>query len=208
MNMKEVIKTYRESSTNLLNISEMLRVANVPGLMHTLDTIQNTLNTHVNHHATLVESYRPLAWNAGPRLTKIKPSQESFKSDIASLKIDIVIQVDPIQSIIPTTTPVITEVITLITTITLNESNPITEVGGSSIITPKVDKGKGIAIETDPSPPKLVKASRKAHLDKKEKMEHDMKEAELSKPEIVKVAVELVNEVEVQILGSKEFLKH
>ncbi|GJX32530.1 hypothetical protein Tco_0242385 [Tanacetum coccineum] len=36
----------------------------------------------------------------------------------------------------------------------------ITKAGGSSFTTPRDDKGKGIATESHPSPPKLVKASR------------------------------------------------
>ncbi|GKB87647.1 hypothetical protein Tco_0959919 [Tanacetum coccineum] len=47
-----------------------------------------------------------------------------------------------------------------------------------------------------------------AGLDKKKQMEQAQKEAELSKPEIMKVAVEVVNEVEVLIKGNKDFLKH
>ncbi|GKA02744.1 hypothetical protein Tco_0675525 [Tanacetum coccineum] len=39
-------------------------------------------------------------------------------------------------------------------------------------------------------------------------MEHAFKEAELSKPGIMKVVFEVVSEAEVQISGSKEFLKH
>ncbi|GJW44264.1 hypothetical protein Tco_0073063 [Tanacetum coccineum] len=48
------------------------------------------------------------------------------------------------------------------------ESTPITEAGGSSQITPRVDKGKGIATKTDSSAPKLIKASR-AHNEKLKK---------------------------------------
>ncbi|GJV13838.1 hypothetical protein Tco_1355379 [Tanacetum coccineum] len=86
MHMKEVIKTYQQSSSNLLSLVEMLKEANAHGLMHTLKAIQNAINTQVDHHYTLAESYRSLAYNVGPRLTKIKLSQESIRYDIPSLK--------------------------------------------------------------------------------------------------------------------------
>ncbi|GKD86158.1 hypothetical protein Tco_1357312 [Tanacetum coccineum] len=43
--------------------------------------------------------------------------------------------------------------------------HPITEAGGSSQITPRVDKGKGIATKTDSSASKLIKASREVQRD-------------------------------------------
>ncbi|GJW35552.1 hypothetical protein Tco_0058472 [Tanacetum coccineum] len=98
----------------------------------------------------------------------------------------------------------------------------LTQEGGSSKMTPRVDKGKGIATKTDPFPPKLVKASKKvcqnpnalilidweidvkmvkiindefqAILDKKEQMKQVVKEVELSKPEVMKVATDMVIE--------------
>ncbi|GKA21587.1 hypothetical protein Tco_0701576 [Tanacetum coccineum] len=88
MHMKEVIKTYQQSSSNLLSLVKMLKEENVHGLMHTLKAIQNAINAQVDHHDTLAESYRSLAYNVGPRLTKIKLSQESIRSDIASLKVN------------------------------------------------------------------------------------------------------------------------
>ncbi|GJU14967.1 hypothetical protein Tco_1142933 [Tanacetum coccineum] len=41
----------------------------------------------------------------------------------------------------------------------------ITKAGDSSFTTPRDDKGKGIATESHPSPPKLVKASREIRQD-------------------------------------------
>ncbi|GJS71730.1 zinc finger, CCHC-type containing protein [Tanacetum coccineum] len=49
---------------------------------------------------------------------------------------------------------------------------------------------------------------RSDHMDKKDKLEKVIKEADLSKHVIIKVAVEVVSEAEVEITGSKEFLKH
>ncbi|GJS93121.1 hypothetical protein Tco_0800089 [Tanacetum coccineum] len=44
-------------------------------------------------------------------------------------------------------------------------AQPITEASRSSQITPRVAKGKGIAAKDDPSPPKLVKDSREVRID-------------------------------------------
>nr|GEV00439.1 zinc finger BED domain-containing protein RICESLEEPER 2 [Tanacetum cinerariifolium] len=56
---------------------------------------------------------------------------------------------------------------------------------------PKADRGKGTARDTNESPPKLVKASTKAHLDKEEKQKKATKEArllEMNKFELIKKA--------------------
>ncbi|GJU78795.1 retrovirus-related pol polyprotein from transposon TNT 1-94 [Tanacetum coccineum] len=84
----------------------------------------------------------------------------------------------------------------------------ITEECGSSLSISRVNKGKGIAIKSDPSPPKLVKASKEEYLDKKERMDKAMKEAQLSEPMIKQVAAEIVNDAEVKIKGPKDFFKH
>nr|GEU62320.1 putative ribonuclease H-like domain-containing protein [Tanacetum cinerariifolium] len=131
-----------------------------------------------------------------------------------------VIQAVPIPIAIPTTT--ITP-----------EAHIIESSSRTQITDPILD---GITRETDDSPPKLVKASRKVHsnpdapvlidcmidgkmvhithdelqayLDKKEQMKHATRYAELSKPKIMKVDAKAVNEAGFQVLGSKEFLKH
>ncbi|GKC03620.1 hypothetical protein Tco_0995230 [Tanacetum coccineum] len=46
-----------------------------------------------------------------------------------------------------------------------SEVTPITKAGCSSFTTPRVDREKGIAIKSDPSPPKLVRASREVRQD-------------------------------------------
>nr|GEV16446.1 hypothetical protein [Tanacetum cinerariifolium] len=116
------------------------------------------------------------------------------------------------------------------------ETQPITKEGGSSQITPRVNKGKVMAIKDYSPPPKLVKVSREervkpngpvlidleidgkigqilnaqlqAYLDKKEQMKQAEKEAELSKPKIIKVAIGVFHEAKVQIQGGKDFIKH
>ncbi|GJV29422.1 hypothetical protein Tco_1385870 [Tanacetum coccineum] len=100
--------------------------------------------------------------------------------------------------------------------------------------TPKPDRGKGIARDTDESPPKLVKASTKvrpypdtlllvpyeihgkmyqltekeiqARLDKEEKLEKAAREAMLSKPKLIKVVHEEATKagVDPKVLSSKK----
>ncbi|GJS71051.1 hypothetical protein Tco_1096538 [Tanacetum coccineum] len=143
----------------------MLMETNVPGLMHTLEAIRNTVNAQAAHHDILVESYRSLAWKVGPRLTKIKLNEESIQFDMTSLKIDttdikamtvIPTTLNPTRTITPEA-QVIEETSRPITT----KSNPVTKASGSSLITLKNDKGKCIGRDTNNLPLKLVKASRK-----------------------------------------------
>ncbi|GJT15960.1 hypothetical protein Tco_0874666 [Tanacetum coccineum] len=177
MHMKEVIKTYQQSSSNLLSLVEMLKEANVHGLMHTLKAIQNAINTQVDHHDTLAESYRSLAYNVGPRLTKIKLSQESIRSNIASLKAN---------------TSNIKEIV-IVMFYAFKVVNSTHIVSNSPFVPshePSLERQIMVLITHD---------ELYAHLDKKEKMEQAAKEAELSKLDIMKVAAKLVNEAEVQI---------
>ncbi|GJZ76353.1 hypothetical protein Tco_0641025 [Tanacetum coccineum] len=73
--VEQVTETYRQSSTNLTNLTTMLREENVPSVMTNLEAIQNTLNSKNAHHTTLAESYKYLVWNMGPRLTNIEETQ-------------------------------------------------------------------------------------------------------------------------------------
>nr|GEY92392.1 hypothetical protein [Tanacetum cinerariifolium] len=72
---------------------------------------------------------------------------------------------------------------------------------GSSVTTPRADKGKGNMIH-------LTGEEIQAYLDKKEQMEKATKNAELSKPETIKVIGEVVSDDGVKISGGKEFIKH
>ncbi|GJW33877.1 hypothetical protein Tco_0053909 [Tanacetum coccineum] len=245
--MKEVIKAYRPSFTNLINLADMLTEANVPGLMNTLEAIRNTLNAQMDHLSTRTESSRSMAWNVGFRLTKIENTQTVIQIDLALLETDIahikncwgrenpahIISNSPfspsldkstkkaycgrkgnslstwgevdmaqpeepkeakfpkqepqvIQTVIPITTPITTEVITPITTIIPTEVTPVSEASGSLPITLKAGKEKALL----------------------NSLTLFLQKAELSKPEIMKVVVEMVNEAEVQISRRKEFLKH
>ncbi|GJX86573.1 reverse transcriptase domain-containing protein [Tanacetum coccineum] len=124
--LKEDSELNAKSYTNLVTLSNMLREANISGVMHLLEAVRNTVNDQKAHHDTL-----------------------------AIL----------IQKII--TTPITTTTLTtpITTTITLDVSIPevtqtskvthIFEVGGSSFITLKADKGKCIATKSDPSPSKI-----------------------------------------------------
>ncbi|GKB50347.1 hypothetical protein Tco_0901100 [Tanacetum coccineum] len=106
----------------------------------------------------------------------------------------------------------------------------------SSQVTPIVDIGKVVATEEYSPPPKVVKASKEVradhngpvlidrevdgiivqipndqlqeYVDKKERMDRAMKEAQQSEPVIKKIAAEIVSEANVMIKGTKDFIKH
>ncbi|GKA02745.1 hypothetical protein Tco_0675526 [Tanacetum coccineum] len=195
----EVIKTYQQSSNNLLSLVELLREANVPESIKSDIALLKTDTADIKamvieifcafkgqtfstpsgifdnpfipslekspERQTMEEKetpYQPKGEQVD-MVTKEAKSEEPKEAKVLEQEHQV-IQSGPIQTIIPTTTPIITKVITPRTTITLTEATPITEVSGSLVITPRVDKSKGITIETDPSTPKHVKASRKVHM--------------------------------------------
>ncbi|GJT36673.1 hypothetical protein Tco_0927092 [Tanacetum coccineum] len=140
-----------------------------------------------------------------PEKPSERPDEEAKKtpSQPKGGQEEIVTQADPIQTVIATTTIPEAQVTESTTQPITTVSTPIIEECGSSQITLRVEKGKGIATKDDPSPPKLVKILKEVRMDP-----DGLKEAELSKPEIMKVVVEVVNEAEVLIKGNKDFLKH
>ncbi|GJW15325.1 hypothetical protein Tco_0019458 [Tanacetum coccineum] len=209
-----------------------------------------TYKTQGNTDASLRNYEKSLAWNVGPRLTKIELTQESIKSNIASLKTDtadIKAMMTEIfytfkgQSFSTSLGNLLMPTLILTNTKEYKETpfQPEGEQVDMAIeeAKPEEPKGaKGMATKTYPSPPKPIKALMKVcvdpnapilieymirgkmvqithdqlqtYLEKKEEIELAIKEAELSKPEITKVAAEVVNKTEVQILGNKKFLKH
>ncbi|GJR12808.1 retrovirus-related pol polyprotein from transposon TNT 1-94 [Tanacetum coccineum] len=91
----------------------------------------------------------------------------------------------------------------------------ITKDGGSSHTTPKDNKGKDIARDTDDSPRKIVKALKEAYLKKEEQMQKAAQETRLialSKPELIKMVEEVASEARVDLKalrcskGGHEFL--
>ncbi|GJZ94766.1 hypothetical protein Tco_0666969 [Tanacetum coccineum] len=192
LHMKEASSTYRQIFINLSNLVELLREANTPGLRNTLETIQNSINAHAAHHDTLVATYRSLAWNVGPRLTRIKLNQESIKSDIASLK-----------------------------TNTIDIKTMMSEIFytfiGQPFFVPSGSVPILILALIDVTTTVRGRIQHQGSLRKKKKLplnlrgkqiEQAMKEAKLSEPKIKKVVAEIVNEAKVQIKGTKYFLKH
>nr|GEW02515.1 protein trichome birefringence-like 19 [Tanacetum cinerariifolium] len=143
-------------------------------------------------------------------------------------------QPEPIQIVIPPTqypkTP-----ITPVGRVIEIPSQSILEVGESSV-TFRVDKGKDITKELNPTSLKLVKVSKEIHpdpdaplltnyeidgkmhhitdeelqalLDKMKQIKQVVKEHELSKTGVMKVAAEVVNEIRVIVKGIKDFIKH
>ncbi|GKB60476.1 hypothetical protein Tco_0916662 [Tanacetum coccineum] len=208
LHMKEVVNTHRLSFTNLDNLAELIREANIPGLRNNLEAIQNTLNAHRDE---LDESYQSLTWNSSAHIvyeSPFVPSPERKAKEEKEIPSHIKGEQEDMVSKEPKEAKVTEEEPQLTAKPIITESTPITKASGSSQITLRVDKGKGIATEDDPSQPKLMKALKEALLDKKEQMEKGIKGVELSKPEIMKVVVEVVNKAEVQIKGNKDFLKN
>ncbi|GJV21050.1 ribonuclease H-like domain-containing protein [Tanacetum coccineum] len=231
--MKEFINTYHQSSTNLLNLTKMIRKKNVTGLMHIVEAIQNTVNAQAAYRDTLDESYKSLAWNAGPRLTKIELTQESIKSDIASFKISIT----DIKAMV-------TEIFWENSTHIVSEEERNTEEENETTSQPKGEQVDMVtkevkAPEHEPRSFKLlpfklslqqliIPASRKVsqdpdalvlieymiegkmvqithdklqvYLDKTEKMEQTMWEAELNNPEIMRLLLRWDQQVVSELL--------
>nr|GFA28605.1 hypothetical protein [Tanacetum cinerariifolium] len=94
-----------------------------------------------------------------------------------------------IQTVIPTTTSITTEVITPITTIIPTEVTPK--------VLPRADALVLIDYEIDGKMYKITHEELQTYLDKKEQFKKAIKEAELSKPKIMKVVAKMVNEAEV-----------
>ncbi|GJT71527.1 hypothetical protein Tco_1030813 [Tanacetum coccineum] len=110
-----------------------------------------------------------------------------------------VIQVVLIRSINPTTS--ITPKVQVIeisskpshTNLIIDITPPKDQPESSSFITPRVNKGKGIARDTDDSPPKLVKALRKVRPDHDAPIlvEYEIDEQDPSLPKRKRKAIEL-----------------
>nr|GEV45722.1 hypothetical protein [Tanacetum cinerariifolium] len=209
-NLKELQDVVKDNPIMNANVLE--------GLRNNLEAIQNTLNAH---HEELAGSYRSLAWNVGLRTSFLDPLREC-----ATLRDqEDMVTVEPKEEKITKEEPQGAQL----------TAQPITEASGSSFMTPRVDKGKGIAAETDPSLPKRVKTSREVQmdpnapvlinwesdgkiiqitndelheiLDKKEHIEQAMKEAELelSKPKIMKVVAKVFNKAKFGDFGLSEW---
>nr|GEY20222.1 hypothetical protein [Tanacetum cinerariifolium] len=103
-----------------------------------------------------------------------------------------------IQTVIPTTTSITTEVITPITTIIPTEVTHVSEASGSSPIIQKAGKEKALLNSLA-----LLLQKLQTYLDKKEQFKKAIKEAELSKPEIMKVVAKMDNR-ELEVHGVDE----
>nr|GEV10325.1 ankyrin repeat-containing protein [Tanacetum cinerariifolium] len=123
---------------------------------------------------------------------RVSKKTRSLKKNPRSLKPNILI------------TPYPKTLITLEAQVTPLTIQPIPEASVSLFMTPRVDKGKG----DDGKMVKIINHELQALLDKKEKLEQAVKEIKLSKPEIMKVDLEVFNEAYIYIKGFKDFLKH
>ncbi|GJR54289.1 hypothetical protein Tco_1404810 [Tanacetum coccineum] len=203
---KKVLEADEVDTKNSSNLTELLTLVkdlDVLSIKSTIESLQAAIIAQNDHLAKWAESTVSMAWSVGHRITRIKNTQATIKSDISSLNLE------------PSPEKKVEEKKETPSHLEEEQENMVIEepnkakVAGSLDMTPRVDKGKVIAIKIDPSSSKLVKTSRKVRQDHDApQMEQSVKEIELCKPKIMKVAAEVVNEAKVQLKGSKDFLKH
>ncbi|GJY09414.1 hypothetical protein Tco_0377599 [Tanacetum coccineum] len=151
-------------------------------------------------------------------LTRIENTQETIQFDMATLKTDT----SNIKAMGEKSTPIISNSPFCPSPKKLAEESKETSSRpeGSKVIWSLRSPKKQRKVRQDLDAPilidyeiegKIYKITHEElpdHMDKKDKLEKVIKEADLSKHVIIKVAVEVVSEAEVEITGSKEFLKH
>nr|GEU83834.1 hypothetical protein [Tanacetum cinerariifolium] len=83
-----ITETYSKSSSNLIDLTGMLRQANIPNINIILEAINTTINHQNEHHSVLADSYKSLTWILGPMLTKIEETQRTIQMDLVTIKSD------------------------------------------------------------------------------------------------------------------------
>ncbi|GJU31206.1 hypothetical protein Tco_1174795 [Tanacetum coccineum] len=216
----------------------LVKELDFPSIKSTIESLLAAFTAQNDHLAKWAKSFASMAWSVGPRMTRIENTQVTIQSNIASLKTDTAdikatmnkifyaFRGQPFSAHFGSV---------LMPTLALTR---IPTIGGEKVEekkeTPSRPKGEQADIVTeehkeekvtdgetqDPDALILIDyeidgimhkiTHEELHdiLDKKEQMEQAVKEIELSKPEIKKVVVEVVNEAEVQIKGNKDLLKH
>ncbi|GJY13422.1 hypothetical protein Tco_0382731 [Tanacetum coccineum] len=144
-------EAYTKHSLNLTKLLTLVKDLDLPCIKSTIESLHAPITTQNNLLAEWVESSASMAWSVGPRLTKIQNTQAIIQIDMATLKTDTA----DIKAMV-------TEIFCAFKGQAFSASS---EKGGSSQITPRVDKGNAIATKDDPLPPKLVKASREVIMD-------------------------------------------
>ncbi|GKA91248.1 hypothetical protein Tco_0813118 [Tanacetum coccineum] len=197
----EAVEAYIKNSTNLTELLTLVKNFDFPGLNTTIDSLQVQILGESSAHTTTISPIEETPSHTEgekadmetakkePKVTNVKKEPEHETRDIGPI---------PIIVFRPTTKPTLeakTEIIRSSSRPRLIE--PIVEVQilelETLLLTPKPDKGKGIARDTKESPPKLIQA----HIDKEENLEKAVREARVSKPELIKVVHEVAKEARV-----------
>ncbi|GJY21730.1 hypothetical protein Tco_0394296 [Tanacetum coccineum] len=194
----KAVEAYTMNSTNLTKLLTSVKTFDFPGLMTDVDSL-NVAVTAQNDHLAKCANPSPL------------PQAVCLQQHLLSLKVQQLLG----ESSAHTATMSPTEE----TPSQTEGEKAEMETKKKSLIpqvAPGVDRGKGIAKDIDESPPKLVKASKKTHLDKEDKLEKAAKEArllEINKFELIKVVHKVVKEAGVDpkalqsLKGGQEFIK-
>ncbi|GJZ92546.1 hypothetical protein Tco_0664611 [Tanacetum coccineum] len=196
----------------------------------TVDSLNAAITAQNDHLAKWVESYALLAWSVGPRMNRIKNTQASIQSDLASLKQDIL--KSRVQQLLG-------ESSAHTATITPTEETPShTKKEKDEMVTKEIvhetenvekESVKELEVETvekelvqkphvtEPIPIiimyQLIEEEIQAHLDKEEKLEKAVREARLRKPELINVVHEEATKAGVDpkalssVKGGQEFIK-
>ncbi|GJW62802.1 hypothetical protein Tco_0112137 [Tanacetum coccineum] len=88
---KKVLEATEAYTTNSNNITELLSLAKTFdffGLKSLVENVKAALDAHNDNLATWTKSSTSMAWNVGPRLTKIKHTLALMQADLSSLKSD------------------------------------------------------------------------------------------------------------------------
>nr|GEZ87096.1 protein kinase superfamily protein [Tanacetum cinerariifolium] len=85
--VNSLIDSNLNNSQKLVEVTELLKRANLLSVLTFLEAIQGIVNQQHAHHTALVESFRSLTWNLGHRLTKIKETQADIHVNLDTLEI-------------------------------------------------------------------------------------------------------------------------
>ncbi|GJU60380.1 hypothetical protein Tco_1238146 [Tanacetum coccineum] len=133
----EAIKTFAKISTQTIEILSLVKTFDFSTLQATMQDLQAHALKQEEVSASWTKCFINLAWNLGSRITAVEISQTALKREVSSLRQD-----------------------------TSEIKSMMTQIYQAFKATPRTDKGKGIATESDEDPSKkLVLASTIIHLD-------------------------------------------
>nr|GEZ47640.1 hypothetical protein [Tanacetum cinerariifolium] len=81
----EAAKAYTKNSLSLTKLLTLVTDFDFPGFNSTIKSLQAAVTAQNDHLTRWTKSFASLAWNVGRRMTRIKNTQATIKSDIVSL---------------------------------------------------------------------------------------------------------------------------